>query len=256
MHVIDRHVYANRGRGVDPAHKAALVLLVLALCLLLDRPMVGLLACAWMWVLSSLWAGLPTGVFGRVLLAQGSFLVLAVAGVALSAGTAFPAGVSWVVHVGPLAVWASFGSVDTALHLATRALGGTAALDFLVLTTPLVDIVELLRRLRIPSVLIDIVALTYRFIFILLESLDRMHNAQDSRLGYSSFGNAVKSAGLLGSRLFVDSYQRSKRLQIALDSRGYSGDLQGLTPSYRTDRSLWWLGAAATATLLIGRVLI
>ena len=178
------------------------------------------------------------------------------AGVALSAGTAFPAGVSWVVHVGPLAVWASFGSVDTALHLATRALGGTAALDFLVLTTPLVDIVELLRRLRIPSVLIDIVALTYRFIFILLESLDRMHNAQDSRLGYSSFGNAVKSAGLLGSRLFVDAYHRGKRLEVALESRCYSGDLRVLAASYRTDRALWWMGVAIAASTVMARVLI
>ncbi len=255
MHVIDRHVYANRGRDVDPAQKGALVLLVLSLCLLLDRPVVGLLACGWMWALVSFWAGLPSGVYGRVLFSEAAFLMFAVLGVAVSVGldTAPPMG--WMIRVGPLAFGTTPASLDLALRLATRALGCVAALNFLVLTTPFIDIVELLRRMRMPALLIEIVMLTYRFIFILLESLDRMHNAQDSRLGYSSFRNSMASLGLLGSRLFVDAYHRSRRMEIALESRGSCGDLRVLATSYRADCALWWLGSAAIATLLLGRVL-
>lgn len=256
MCVIDCHVYANRGRDVDPAQKGVLVLLVLSLCLLLDRPAVGLLACGWMWALVYFWAGLPSRVFGRVLFGQAAFLLLAVLGVAVSIGPVPKPPSGWMVQVGPIAVGTSLESLDLALHLATRALGGVAALDFLVLTTPLVDIVELLRRMRMSTLLIDVVTLTYRFIFILLESLDRMHNAQDSRLGYSSFRNSMASLGLLGCRLFVDAYHRSKRLEVALESRGFSGDLRVLAANYRSDRALWWLGLSAIASLLMGWALL
>ncbi len=256
MHVIDRHAYANRGRDVDPAQKGVLVLLVLSLCLLLDRPVVGFLACGWMWALATFWAGLPPGVFGRLLFGEAAFLLFAVLGVAVSVSLAPAPPLGWMVQVGPLAFGTSHASLDLALRLATRALGGVAALNFLILTTPFIDIVELLRRMRTPALLIDIVTLTYRFIFVLLESLDRMHNAQDSRLGYSSFRNSMASLGVLGSRLFIDAYHRSKRMQIALESRGSSGDLRVLSISYRTDQALWLLGLATIASLLIGRVLL
>jgi cobalt/nickel transport system permease protein len=251
MHIIDRYAYTSRIRRIDPAQKAALAALVLVLCLLLSQPAVGLLAVAWMVGLAVLWAGVPAGVMLRVLLAEGLFLLLAVVGVALSFGTAPLPAPFQSIQLGPLWVGTSAESLALAALLVSRALGSAAAMNFLALSTPLVDLVELLRRLRVPVLLIDLMSVMYRFIFVLLESMQRMHTAQQSRLGYATRRAALRSSGLLASRLFVDAYQRSSRMQSALESRGYSGDLRVLPMAYRHDARVYWLGAAIAGSLLL-----
>ncbi|MFP4440580.1 MAG: cobalt ECF transporter T component CbiQ [Chloroflexaceae bacterium] len=251
MHLIDRYAYTSRIRRIDPAQKAALSGLVIVLCLMLDQPAVGLLAVIWMAALAVVWAGVPGLVIGRVLLAEGVFLVLAVVGVALSFSTVPPPPAFQGIQVGPLWVSTSASALGLAALLVSRALGCAAAMNFLALTTPLVDIVELLRRLRVPPVLIDLMSVMYRFVFVLLESMQRMHTAQQSRLGYATRRAAMRSSGLLASRLFIDAYQRSTRMQTALESRGYSGDLRVLSPAYRHDARVYWLGAAVMGSLLL-----
>ncbi len=49
-------------------------LAVLFLCLLLDEPLVGLLAALWMWLLAVVVAGLPPVTFGRILFRRGRLL--------------------------------------------------------------------------------------------------------------------------------------------------------------------------------------
>lgn len=251
MHIIDRYAYASRIRRVDPAQKAGLALLVIVLCLLLNRPAVGVMAVIWMWGLLVFWAGVPGRVFARVLFVEGLFLVLAVVGVALSFSLTPPSSSFQTIQVGPLWVGTTPASLSLAALLVSRALGCAAAMNFLALTTPLVDLVELLRRWRVPMLLIDLVSLIYRFIFVLLASMQRMQTAQQSRLGYSTFWNGMKSAGLLGSRLFVDAYQRSQRMQIALESRCYNGDLRVLPITYHHDRRVYWFGSAMSVSLVL-----
>lgn len=251
MHIIDQYAYANRIRAVDPGQKAALTGLAIVLCLLLNQPLVSLLALAWMWGLTTFWAGLPARTFGRVILAEGFFLVLSVSGILVSFSLASPPATGWHWQIGPIWASSSPAALELGLKLVTRSLGAAGAMNFLALTTPLVDLVDLMRRLRCPLLLIDLMTLIYRFIFVLLESLNHMYTAQSSRLGYVNFRRGIISAGLLGSQLFIDAYQRSQRLQIALDSRGYAGDLKVLPTTYQYDRRLWGLGTGMLASLLL-----
>jgi cobalt/nickel transport system permease protein len=55
----------------------------------------------------------------------------------------------------------------------------------------------------------------------------------------------------LGSQLFIEAYHRSQRLQVALESRGFTGDLKVLPATYQFDRRLWALGAGMIASLLL-----
>ncbi|MHB8992442.1 MAG: cobalt ECF transporter T component CbiQ, partial [Chloroflexota bacterium] len=100
--MLDQYAYSNRLRRVDPAHKAALVIAAMALCLLSDRLSVGLMTVLWMWGMSSLVAGLPVLIVGRLLLAEGLFLALAVLGVTISIGSAPPEAALWSSSWGPL----------------------------------------------------------------------------------------------------------------------------------------------------------
>lgn len=253
MYIIDQYAYRNAIRELDPVQKSSLALVAILFCLSLDQPMVGLITLGWMAGLTILWARVPASTFGRVLLAEAPFLLLSVTGVALSVSLtpiAAPA-----VQLGPLWIGSSAETLDLALRLFTRALGCAAALNFLILTTPLLDLIELLRRLRMPETLIDVMSLTYRTIFVLLDSFRRMAVAQDVRLGYSSPWRAMRSAALLGSQLFLEAYRRSQRMQMALESRGLAGSLRALPLDYRRDRRVWLLGAALVVSLLLAGML-
>jgi cobalt/nickel transport system permease protein len=59
------------------------------------------------------------------------------------------------------------------------------------------------------------------------------------------------SAGLLSSRLFIDAYQRSQRLQLALDSRAFNGELRVLPAHYQADPKTAWIGAAVGLSLFL-----
>ena len=253
--MIDTYAYSNRIRGIDPAQKAILALLLMLLSLVLDRPAVGLLAAGWACALAILWAGLPGRVFGKVVAAEGTFIVFAVLGVALSVSAEPPAGAWWSHPLGPGFIWFTAASLGTAARLAARALGGAAALSFLAMTTPLPDLINLLRRLRMPSLLLDLMTLIYRFIFVLLDSMQRMVTAQQARSGYSSFRRGLTSAGQVAVLLFIEAFRRSQRLDTALASRGWSGQLHVLPATYVGDRRSYWIAAAICASLLLIRIL-
>jgi len=254
VHIIDQYAYSNRLRKTDPAYKAGLALTVLALCLLLNEPLVGLTAAAWMYLLAVRLAGLSARVFGRVLAAEAAFLLLTTIGVVLSFSLTPPGDLAtWAWKVGPVWVSSSPPSLAQGVILVTRALGAASAMNFLALTTPLTDIIELLRRWRVPLILIDLMAVVYRFIFVLLDSLDTMYKAQGSRSGYhTGWFRSMNNAALLGSRLFIDAFQRSRRLQLALESRGYDGgNLRVLPVRYQADSRVLWAGSAAAISLVM-----
>lgn len=255
MRIIDRYAFGNALRDVDPLQKGTLALLAIILCLMLDRPAVGLLTLLWMLALTTWWARTPSRVFGSVLLTESAFLGLSVVGIALSITGGKPEMSVFAWQFGPVWVSATHESLILAARVLTRALGSAAALNFLILTTPLIDLIEMLRRLRLPEGLIDIMALTYRAIFVLLDSLDRMTTAQNARLGYHTPRAAMRSAALLGSCLFLDAYRRSRKIQTALESRGLDGSLRVLPLDYRRDPRLWQIGVGLTLSLvLVGMV--
>jgi cobalt/nickel transport system permease protein len=251
METIDRYAYNNRLRLVDPIYKVSLACLTLVLCLALNSIAVGLLAILWMFCLAVLVARIPPRVFVGVLLAEGAFLALTTVGVALSVTVKDPTGIAeWAWRAGPLWLSSSPERVRLAITLLTRALGCVSAMNFLSLTTPLVDLIDLARRLHVPPVLVDIMTVIYRFIFVLLESLERMHTAQESRVGYASFRRGMSSAALLATRLFIETYQRSQRLQTALESRGYVDELRVLPTAFRGDWRLVASGVGIVASLV------
>jgi cobalt/nickel transport system permease protein len=252
MQTIDQYAYGNHLRLVDPLHKALLAGVTLVLCLALNTIAVGVIAIVWMFCLAVWVARIPARVFMGVLLAEGAFMVLTTVGVAISLTLKDPTGIAqWGWRLGPLWISTSSERIHLAITLVARALGCASAMNFLSLTTPLVDLIDAGRRLHLPPVLIDIMTIIYRYIFVLLESLERMRTAQESRLGYANFRRGISSAALLTTRLFIETYQRSKRLQTALESRGYVNDLRVLPLTYERDWRLVLIGFGIVASLIL-----
>ncbi len=251
LRTIDRYAFGNRLRMVDPAQKAAIAGIAILLCLWLDRPAVGLLTIGWMAGLAIGCAGIPLRVFVTVVGAESLFLGLSLVSIVVGVSLEWPGTAIIAWPLGPFWVSVSHESLAQAAHLLSRVLGCVTALNLLILTTPLVDVIELLRRLRAPLPLIEVMMISYRAIFVLLDTLDRMVTAQTARSGYDTWRASLRSAALAGSRLFVAAYQRSQALERALNSRGFSGELRVLPLAYQSDRRLALIGVAMTASLLI-----
>ena len=114
----------------------------------------------------------------------------------------------------------------SASYLLARA-ETTATLSLLlVLTTPWIQVLKSLRAFGIPVVLVVILGMTYRYIFVLLRTAHDMFESRRSRmLGRVSAGErrrmAVNSAGVLLSK----SFQLSGDVYLAMQSRGFRGEV-------------------------------
>jgi cobalt/nickel transport system permease protein len=189
---------------------------VLLLCLVLKSPYVGVLAVAWMFALAVLLAGIPPRAFAVILLAEFGFFILATAGVAVSVTVGLPPTAEFrILHVGSIWLTTSRDMLWQSLLILSRVMGCVSAMNFLAMTTPIVDIITLSQRLHVPALLLDMMTLIYRYIFVLSATMDRMRKAQDSRMGYVNFRQGMNSAALLATRLFIESFQRSRRLNHA-----------------------------------------
>lgn len=121
------------------------------------------------------------------------------------------------------------------------ALSATSCLYFLSLTTPIPDLLHVLKKFHLPSFLLDLMFLTYRYIFILLSLASTISIAQKSRLGNRTVKISRNSfVQLLGS-LFVLSIRKSSDNFDAMESRGYTGSLRLLPPLIHHRKKDWIL---------------
>jgi cobalt/nickel transport system permease protein len=138
-------------------------------------------------------------------------------------------GLTMLVTPGVDGAWHWAGAMWPAvMRTAMRSLAMLAALLGFVLCTPLPDLLALLRSLRTPELLLDLMALSYRMLFVLRQAWDEGVTAQSARLGYRDWRHAWRSTGLLAGQMAVQVWQRAGALQMAADARGYQGRLRFL----------------------------
>jgi cobalt/nickel transport system permease protein len=102
-------------------------------------------------------------------------------------------------------------------------IGGMAALIFLAVTTPMTDLFMVMRRCRVPEPVLDLAMMIYRAIFLILDQFVQTYQAQKMRLGYSSFGESVRSLSTLCGSVFIGSWLAGEDLVRAMDARCSTG---------------------------------
>ena len=247
--LLDVYAYGNRWRYLNPAEKGLLTGLALVAALMARSPLAAGVVFACMTALTIGGAGIPLLAYLRLLLFPAGFLLAGVASLVVSFGGGdIPLGtLPWV---GLPVFLSKAGLVQAALVLA-RSLGAVSALYFLALTTPMTEIIGLLRRLRVPALLLELMVLAYRQIFVFLQIAREMRTAQASRLGYGTLGNGFRSLAALGANLYLRAHQRSMLLHRSLVCRGYENDLRWLERDYpRSTRNLL-LAAALGGGLVV-----
>jgi len=88
-------------------------------------------------------------------------------------------------------------------------------------TTPFVEILRVLRRLRVPPMLVTTLALMYRYLHVFARELERMRRARASRTFQTRRPGRWHAAAMLAGQLFVRSTERAERIYAAMCSRGW-----------------------------------
>ncbi len=111
--------------------------------------------------------------------------------------------------------------------LAKATLGVTASI-LLAATTEPHRILHGARRLRVPSLLVQIAMFMLRYLDVILDEMRRMRVARESR-GFTA--RDLRAAPVLArsvGALFIRSYERGERVHLAMLSRGFTGTLPAL----------------------------
>ena len=240
--LIEHCAYTNRWRFVSPAAKAMFCLGGFVAAFTASQATAAALVAALIVVVTLAGAGIPLASYLRIALPPLGFLLLGCLSLAYSLdmnSTNGKLAIHWLVDG-----WSPLG------QLAARSLGALTALLFLALTTPMLDLIALLRRLKVPEVLLEIMVLCYRMLFVFSEALHNTQTAQAARLGYATPGLALRSLGSLTANLTLQIWQRSRDLHLAAQSRNNDGPLRFLEPEYANSRRDVWIAALGGAALI------
>ena len=155
--------------------------------------------------------------------------------------------------IGPLTV-----SGEGLVIFATIALKSWISVQaalLLTFTTPFHDLVDALRDLRLPRILVAIISFMYRYLAVLGDEGSRMLRSRasrsaavDARSGGSLRWRAAVTGQMVGS-LFLRSYERSERIYTAMLARGFDGTFRHLA-SRPISGGAW----AMFAAVLVGLV--
>lgn len=127
----------------------------------------------------------------------------------------------------------------SAIYLISRVETTVTLSLLLVLSTFWTHVLKALRVLRVPVVFVVILGMTYRYIFVMLETARNMFEARQSRLigaldGKESRRIAAASVGVLLSK----SFYLNSEVYLAMQSRGFRGEVYTLD-DFRMRRRDW-----------------
>lgn len=246
---VDYYAYASHMRKWNAGFKVAFSMICLLLCLVFNNIYVSMAVILIMGYMVVVIGGLEFSHYISMLMIPIVFLLFGSAAIAVGFSWN-PMGEYHFSVFGWFYIYCSGSSLWKAAHLIFKALGAVSALYMMTLTTPLSELIVVLRKAHLPKVIIELMNMIYRYIFIMLDTHSRMKNSAESRLGYVDFRTSCYSFGQVASNLLVVSLKRGTDYYNALESRCYNGDLQFLEEQ-KPVRKVQIAGAAAVVMLLI-----
>ncbi|MCZ4695763.1 energy-coupling factor transporter transmembrane component T [Ancylomarina euxinus] len=132
----------------------------------------------------------------------------------------------YITQIGDYYIGFSQISLDIGIFIIVKAMGAMFAFYFLILTSPIDEIEYLLRKMKLPDLLVELFVLSFRFITILLLFSRQCYLSQKKRMAYRSFSSSIRSLGMLISSVLIKSLIHADFSQQALLNRGYRGEMR------------------------------
>jgi cobalt/nickel transport system permease protein len=224
---LDALAYTNRLRHLPPAQKLGFAIAALIIALV-SHPPVQIAIFCWLTVWIVCYAGIPARIYRAIMLGAGVFLM-----------TSLPVLLINVSPIGGSSTDILFGfnvlnyrfylsqlGLLQATEIFCRAIASTSCLFFIVLTIPFVELASTFRQFGCPSILMELLLLTYRFIFLLAEVAQRIILAQTARGGYRTRKLTINSASLLIRQLLQRTVERYHQLSLGVKARGFNHEFR------------------------------
>jgi cobalt/nickel transport system permease protein len=113
------------------------------------------------------------------------------------------------------------GGVPLFLSMLTKSTLCLATMILLTATTRFSDLLAVLWRIRVPALLVTTLALMHRYLFVLVEEMERMQRARRSRTFVAGRSSAWRSSAQVAGQLFVRASERAERVYLAMCARGW-----------------------------------
>lgn len=166
----------------------------------------------------------------------------------------------------PLGAWTLTASAEGLARFASVALKSWLSVQAAILlasSTPFPELLQAMRAIRIPRLLVAMFGLMWRYLFVLVDEALRLMRARAARSGVSPISTGSKSrvreggsllwrgrvAGGMAGNLFLRAFERSEQIYVAMLSRGYDGEVRTMPLPVLTGDG--WLALVAGLALLI-----
>lgn len=239
MYFVDHLAYCSPLRKMNPNQKLIFSIANMVMVLLATGYILPVAVILLMTLITITKGKISVKNFGKILLLPALFLIMGI----------IPVMVGLEIEAG-LKIYLTWEGFYRGIFLAVRALAAIICLYFFILTTPMVDTLQLLKKYRCPALIRELMFLIYRFIMILTEITMKIFLAQRCRGGYNTIRNSRQSLSRLVSSLFLGLYQRSEESQQGLVARGYNGEIDLLPLEYDPSPKVWLFIITTQAALL------
>lgn len=219
---IDYYAYVSKIRNWSPTFKVGFSTLTLLLCIILDNVYVSIIIIAVMAYLNIVKSGLHIHDYISLMTIPLTFIILGSFAIAFGISRK-PIG-EYNINLYFFYIYTSINSIKSTIFLILKALGAISATYLMTLSTPSFEIISVLRKAHVPSIITELMNLIYRYIFILMEVQCSMKNSAISRLGYRDFKTSCYSFGQILSNLLVVSFKKANEYYNALEARCYDGE--------------------------------
>jgi cobalt/nickel transport system permease protein len=113
------------------------------------------------------------------------------------------------------------GGLPLFLSMLAKSTLCLACMVLLTATTRFSDLLAVLWRLRVPALLVTTLALMHRYLFVLLQEMERMRRARRSRTFVAGRSSAWRGSAQVAGQLFVRASERAERVYLAMCARGW-----------------------------------
>ncbi len=164
-----------------------------------------------------------------------------------------------------LGTWTLTASLEGLARFTSVALKSWLAMQAAIVlasSTSFPDLLQAMRAVGIPRLLVAMFGLMWRYLFVLVDEALRLMRARAARSGQSdqrrtrrggSLAWRARVTGGMAGNLFLRAFERSERIYVAMLSRGYEGEVRALPlPSFT---KVHWL-TLATGLAVLGLFLL
>ena len=113
------------------------------------------------------------------------------------------------------------GGLGLFAFLVAKSTACLLAMVLLANTTPFSELLRVLRKARVPALLVTTLSLMYRYLFVLIDESGRMKRARASRTFAPRRSRTWHTTATVASQLFIRSTERADRIWAAMCARGW-----------------------------------